>query len=321
MSEELDLLTITDETVAKLYGDRVEPLLRASEADRQTAMKSYRLRVALVVAGGLAVAGTIYAMGGQDEVLNALIFGGMAIAVGHWWAYKPLSAVGIAAKQRTLETIASAVGCQYQITGFAPDGLSEFKELSLLPHYDRGSWEDRFSGDHHGCVFAFCDGHLEQRVQTKNGSRWVTVFRGQTVSIRFPKKFQGTTVVRRDAGLFNFLQRWTTKLQRVGLSDSRLERAFEVYSDDQVEARYLIHPVFMERLLELETSFKGQKLRCAFIDGDLIIAVEGGDKFEIGTMFANLDDVNRARNVIADLRQVARLVDAVLTAEQSTLPT
>lgn len=321
MSGELDLLTLTDDAVAKLYGDRVEPLLRASEADRKTAMSSYQQRVLLVVLGALGVAGTIYGFGGDDAIINALIFGGMAVAVGHWWAYKPLGTVGLAAKQRTLETIASAVGCSYQLAGFAPDGLSEFKELSLLPHYDRGSWEDRFSGDHRGCAYTFCDGHLEQRVQTKNGSRWVTVFRGQTVTIRFPKKFQGTTVVRRDAGFFNFLQRWTTKLQRVGLSDSRLERAFEVYSDDQVEARYLIHPVFMERLLELETSFKGQKLRCAFTDGDLIIAVEGGDKFEIGSMFANLDDIKRARNVIADLRQVALLVDAVLTAEQGALPT
>lgn len=322
MSGELDLLTLTDDTVAKLYTDRVEPLLRQSETERRAAMATYRGRVALVGAASLAVALAVaYIFGGDDAIWNAFFFGFFAFALGHWWAYKPLGDVGVAAKQRTLEAIAGAVGCDYRIAGFAPDGLGEFKELSLLPHYDRSSWEDRFSGDHHGCPFSFCEGHLETRVQSKNGSRWVTVFRGQTVVIRFPKKFQGTTVVRRDAGLFNFFQRWTTKLQRVSLGDSRLEKAFEVYSDDQVEARYLIHPVFMERLLELETSFKGQRLRCAFTDGDLIIAVEGGDKFEIGTMFANLDDIGRARNVVADLRQVARLVDAVLTAEQGALPT
>lgn len=318
---ELNLLTLEDDAVAKLYNERVEPLLRASETDRKTAMKAYQQRLILISLGALAVAGAIYGFGGEDQIFNAVFFAVFAFGIGHYWAYKPLEAVGYAAKDRTLRAIASAVGCNYQLNGFAPDGLSEFKEFSLLPNYDRSNWEDRFSGEHLGCAYAFCDGHLETRVQTKNGSRWVTVFRGQTVCIRFPKKFQGTTVVRRDRGLFNFFQRWSTKLQRVGLSDARLERAFEVYSDDQVEARYLIHPVFMERLLELETSFKGQQLRCAFIDGDLIIAVEGGDKFEIGTMFANLDDIKRARNVVADLRQVVRLVDAVLTAEQSALPT
>jgi hypothetical protein len=192
--------------------------------------------------------------------------------------------------------------------------------MQLLPSCDRSNYQDRFAGSHRGCDFSFCDGHLEQRVKTKNGSRWHTVFRGQLVRVAFPKDFGGITVVRRDAGIFNILQRWTTSLQRVGLGDSRLERAFEVYSNDQVEARYLIHPVFMERLLELETQFRGKKLRCAFVAGDLLIAIEGGDKFEIGTMFARLDDISRARGLCADIVGILRVIEAVLTAEQSALP-
>jgi hypothetical protein len=107
----------------------------------------------------------------------------------------------------------------------------------------------------------------------------------------------------------------------VGLGDSRLERAFEVYANDQVEARYLIHPVFMERLLALETQFRGKHLRCAFEGGELLIAVEGGDKFELGSMFARLDDIERARVIVKDVSEIMRVIDAVLTAEQAALPT
>lgn len=314
----VDVMSLGDTGLETLYAERIEPILRAQEHGRGTAMGTYRLRVVIGVIAALAVAGIAYAV--SSEVFNGLIFGGMAFAGAHWWAYQPLQAVATNTKQQSLTAIADAIGCGYEIAGFEPAALPTFNELRLLPHCDRSSFEDCFNGKHRGCDFAFYEGHLEQRIQTKNGSRWVTVFRGQLIRIAFPKKFLGTTIVKRDAGLFNFMQKWMTGLQRVGLGDSRLEKAFEVYSNDQVEARYLIHPVFMERLLELETLFKGKNLRCAFVEGDLLIAIEGGDKFEVGTMFAHLDDIERVRTIVRDVSEIMRVIEAVLTAERGALP-
>ncbi len=319
MSQEtVNLLDVDETALQTLYADRIEPILRTGEGERLDAMKTYTFRRNLGIAAALAV-GVITLLWSADA-LNALIFGGVVFAGAHWYAYRPLEAVAKATKERSLTAIADGIGCTYQLGSFEPDGLALFDEMQLLPSCDRSDYQDHFAGAHRGCDFSFCDGHLERRVKTKNGSRWQTVFRGQLIRVAFPKTFQGVTVVRRDAGIFNVLQRWTTSLQRVGLGDSRLEKAFEVYSNDQVEARYLIHPVFMERLLELETQFKGKKLRCAFVAGDLLIAVEGGDKFEIGSMFARLDDISRARVIVADIAGIMRVIEAVLTAEQSTLP-
>lgn len=317
--ETVNLLLLDDASFTKLYEGRVQPILADNEVGRQAAMKTYAFRRNLGFVGAGAAGLAVVAIWG--DVLNGLIAGGIAAAAAHWYAYQPLAAVATATKSQSLSAIARAIGCNFQLGAFAPEGLSNFKELSLLPSSDRASYQDCFQGAYHGCAFAFYEGHLEKRVQTKNGSRWHTVFHGQLIRIAFPKKFQGTTVVRRDLGLFNFMQRWSTSLQRVGLADSRLEKAFEVYSNDQVEARYLIHPVFMERLLALETQFKGKRLRCAFIEGDLLIAVEGGDKFEIGSMFSKLDDIERARVIVKDITEIMRVIDAVLTAEQGALPT
>lgn len=316
--EPLDLLTLTDETIAALYAERIAPILRGGEGDREAAMKTYVFRAVLGGAGALAVAAVVYSLWG--DAWDALIFGGVAFAVAHWWAYQPLQEVATAMKTGSLNAIADAIGCTFNLGSFEPEALPRFNELQLLPSCDRSSYQDCFTGAHHGCRFAFYEGHLEVRRRSKNSSTWHTVFRGQLIRIAFPKKFQGTTVIRRDAGMFNMLQRWTTSLQRVGLVDSKLEKAFEVYSNDQVEARYLIHPVFMERLLALEAQFEGKNLRGAFVDGDLLIAIEGGDKFEIGTMFAKLDDIERARVIVKDVAEIMRVIDAVLTAEQGALP-
>jgi hypothetical protein len=314
----LDLLALDDAGIQKLYADRIRPILQASEVDRQSAMRAFMMRGALGGVGALAVAAVT--LWGSGEIFNALAFGGVAAFVAYWIAYQPLGAVATSTKEKSLSTIAEAIGCSYRLTAFDPPALPKFGELRLLPSCDRSSYEDCFSGNHRGCAFSFYEGHLEKKVRTKDGESWQTVFRGQLMCIAFPKKFLGTTIVRRDAGIFNALQRWFTGLQRVDLGDSRLEKAFEVYSSDQVEARYLIHPVFMERLLALETHFKGKNLRGAFADGELLIAVEGGDKFEVGSMFAPLEDIGRARSIVADITEIMHVIEAVLTAERGVLP-
>lgn len=316
--ESLDLLTLTDERIEALYAKRIQPILRGGEGDRTAAMRNYVFRSILGGAGALALAALIYSLWG--DVWDALIWGGVTFAFGQVWAYQPLQVVATAMKTGSLNAIANAIGCTFNLGAFEPEALPKFNELQLLPSCDRSSYQDCFAGTHHGCRFAFYEGHLEVRRRSKNSSTWHTVFRGQLIRIAFPKKFHGVTVIRRDAGVFNFFQRWQTSLQRVGLVDSRLEKAFEVYSNDQVEARYLIHPVFMERLLALEAQFAGENLRGAFVDGDLLIAIEGGDKFEIGTMFAKLDDIERARVIVKDIAEIMRVIDAVLTAEQGALP-
>lgn len=314
----LNLVDLQETAFDDLYTRQIEPILRSKEGERQEAVKSFwRRGIALGLLTIAVTYGTWMMTSDPEPVIWVLVLGGFLTA---WVAYAPVQAVATATKGQSLGVIADAIGCSYDMGTFDPDGMELFGELSLLPSFDRSTCQDRFAGRHHGCAYAFYDGHLERKVHAKNGTSWHTVFRGQLICIDFPKRFLGTTVVRRDKGLFNFLDRWSTKLQRVGLGDGRLERAFEVYSDDQVEARYLIHPVFMERLLDLETRFKGEKLRCAFYEGKLLIAVEGGDKFEIGSMFSTLLDAQRVRNVINDLAQIMKVIEAVLTAERGVLP-
>jgi hypothetical protein len=132
--------------------------------------------------------------------------------------------------------------------------------------------------------------------------------------MHFPRSFAGVTVVRRDNGIFNLLG-GEPGMKRVGLEDPVFEKAFEVWGTDQVEARYLVHPAFMQRLLDLETRLKGSRLRCAFEQGDLIIAIEGGNLFEPGDLFKPLIDVTRAKRIVDEIGSVVRVLDEVLTAQ------
>ena len=101
-------------------------------------------------------------------------------------------------------------------------------------------------------------------------------------------------------------------LQRVGLESSQFERIFEVFGDDQVEARFLVHPAFMERLMALETSMAGRNLRCAFDEAHLLVAVEGGNLFEVVDVFKPLPNREQTKKGVDELGAVLALIDAIL---------
>jgi len=170
------------------------------------------------------------------------------------------------------------------------------------------------TGERNGVSFEFFEAHLEKRRTTRERSgrtrtRWVTVFRGQCLRFAFHKRFHGRTLVLRDSGIMNRFGS-VTDLQRARLESPDFEDAFEVYTSDQVEARYLLTPDLMQRLVELEKTFRGGSLRCSFVDGQLQIVLEGADLFEPGSMFTPLDNPDRIRELLDDFAAVFNLIDS-----------
>ena len=81
------------------------------------------------------------------------------------------------------------------------------------------------------------------------------------------KSFNGKTIVRKDIGLIgNWFRKTFTSLENVKLEDPTFEKRFEVFSDDQIEARYLLTVTFMERLTQLAETFGGKTIQCCFFN-------------------------------------------------------
>lgn len=315
--EQLDLAHLDDEMFERLYKTRIEPCFAANETGRLSAVEAFKRRVAATatIALGLAAGAGLLAR----EPTFALVVGIFGLVAGGIWAYQPLAQLSRKLKQEYCAAIAEAMGANFSLGGFDPPAFQRIRTLSLVPSFARSNFEDCFSGAHKNASYQLYEAHLEQRhTDGKGRTRYSTVFRGQLVRLHFPRDFLGTTIVRRDAGVFNVFGGGSNggqKLERVGLVDPKFERIFEVWGTDQVEARYLVHPVMMERLLELETTLHGKRIRCAFEGGDLLIAVEGGNLFEPGDLFKPLVDPSRARRIVNEVASVVRVMDHVLTAQ------
>ncbi|HOP20618.1 MAG TPA: DUF3137 domain-containing protein, partial [Amphiplicatus sp.] len=166
-------------------------------------------------------------------------------------------------------------------------------------------------GAHGGANFVLCEANLKYKSSGKNSSTR-TVFHGQLFVIDYPKPFMGETVLKRDIGVFNALAKPGSHFQKVGLVSSEFEKAFEAWSTDQVEARDLLDPIVLERFLELERLFGGKKLRAAFTGGKLLVAIETGDRLNMGSMFKPLESAERVETILKEFDVVFDLIDVLL---------
>ena len=297
---------------ARTYAERIRPGLQATEHEREAAIRQSRTKTMAALVLGAAGAGLGFMVFREPIVV---FLAGMAAFGVYTWGQAPIMRMKARSKTLIVTPIAAEMGL-----GYTPDCgpqplASVMQKHRLLPGWDRSKFEDRLEGKRGEVDFEFFEAHLEQKRQTssRNGTRttWVTVFRGQCLRFDFHKAFYGHTLVTRDAGIFNALSAIGGGLKRARLESPEFEKAFEVHTTDQVEARYLLTPDVMQRLLDLEATFKGKKLRCAFDGGQLFLAMEGGDLFEPGSMRKPLDDPSRVRELVQDFSALFNLIDTL----------
>ena len=189
--------------------------------------------------------------------------------------------------------------------------FDSFVNLGLLPsRFTKSHFEDRIAGVAHGTRFEFFETHLEKQNSSEKKNETVSVFTGQLLALEFDQKFSGRTIVLRDKGWLQGKKKQDMK--RVGLVDPVFEKIFEAYGTDQVEARYLLTPTFMQRLVDLEHSVDGKNIRFAFVDGQLLIAIETGNRYESGSMFEPLVNPSRTQKILDEIGAIYDVIDGVL---------
>ena len=77
---------------------------------------------------------------------------------------------------------------------------------------------------------------------------------------------------------------------------------YEIETTDQIESRFLITPAFMQRFKRLQTVFGKTKLRCAFYNNSIFLAIETKKNlFEFGSLYKPItskDSINDFYNQI-----------------------
>lgn len=111
----------------------------------------------------------------------------------------------------------------------------------------------------------------------------------------------------------NFLKQKRVKMQQVMLEDVEFDKHWNVESTDQIEARYVLTPAFMERMLEVKRRFNGKEIEFSFWDNKVLIAVHTNkDMFETTSLFKSALDYRKVQEVVAQFYSVFSVADVLL---------
>jgi hypothetical protein len=263
----------------------------------QTAVRNEARRVSnrrFLIAAVIGIGAVGLTLAFAAEWIEFVAFG--AFAAGAAWGYAPRGKAIKDTKRGINHQIARALGLTYADEFEPGRGFALAQTYRMVPNFDRDSFEDLWMGEMGGHPFTVHEAHLEERRGSGKNRRWVTVFRGAIVTFVFNRDFHGTTLVERQAkhrkffgGEKDFVEFDGHRLDSAAMVSPEFEDLFTVWTDDQTEARYLVHPRYIERLVEVERAFGGQNIRTLFHGGELAIVIESGDMFESGSLDADKD--------------------------------
>ena len=184
----------------------------------------------------------------------------------------------------------------------------EIEDSGIFPNFDEHQSDDCFEGSFQDVKIRVTEERLSVYHHTNRGSRKVEVFKGIAVCLDLNKNFTSKTSVLTDKGIFNRFQSFS-KPDRIKLEDVHFEKLFEVYGTDQIEARRLLTPAFMERIIMLKDLYKGKSVQFSFWAGKLLIAISTNqDMFEPFSFFFTNINKNKIDTVFAQFLTIFEII-------------
>jgi len=214
-------------------------------------------------------------------------------------------------------------------TGLAynPDGCipkEEFRRSKIFSRrIDSYRGEDLVYGSYKGIPVRFSELTVKEAHHNGKTTTYVTFFKGVFLIADFNKDFKFRHWVLPDTAeaafgqvVGNFLQklRLPGRGHMTRLENPAFEKKFVVYTEDDVEARYILSPKLMHTMLNLSERFrKGTShIAFAFMDSNICIAIpiEGGhDLFEMPS-HGDLGEA-AARRTQEELKEILGVFDVL----------
>jgi len=182
---------------------------------------------------------------------------------------------------------------------------------------DKFDGNDFVHGKIDGVDIQFSDIHAQKEYRDSKGrTHYETIFRGLFIVSEFNKHFKGSTVVLPDSAenIFgSLIGKWLqsknfNRDELVKMDSVKFEKEFVVYSTNQIEARYILSPSLMEKLLLFKKRSKHPVL-VSFVGGAIYIAINSNeDEFE-PSIFHSLLDYKIAMEYVNTLHLAVGIVE------------
>ena len=203
-------------------------------------------------------------------------------------------------KRQILENIVKKHGLSYDKDRGL--GLDEFFTIYDCTVHQWSS-EDLIEGDIDGVSVKFSDFYAAKKVKKKNSTETVVLFRGVLFKADFNKTLSSITQIShinsRNLAIYG---------KKANMDDVRFEEIFDVYTTDQIGARYALSLALMEKFTQLCLRLDAP-VNAVLKDSQIFIAVETWrDDFEpdIRKSLINNETIALYESEIASITQIVK---------------
>lgn len=186
------------------------------------------------------------------------------------------------------------------------------QKSKIVKAYGKIATDDGFNGTYTDLPITITE-YNTYKYQKPTKERLQATLKKQSHGIFFSahmlKNFTGQTLVVKDKGILNRFAHYKN-LAKVGLESTEFEKKYEVYSDSQVEARYILTPVMLEYMLELKKSFSDTEY--SFFDNQLFMNIQfKANYFEASNFFLPITSRKNIEKIFAELYLLFSIVDTL----------
>lgn len=305
-----------DKTFAPHYEQHIRHHVKSFEEKRIEALHTLRKRlfimlpISIVVIAAVIVMLLMITLSTEIQIYMINLALGTTLALAAW-CYMSVQKYKSSVKSLIFPNIFSFFGKDYQYSEKSLLSASSLQPSDIIPHYTRERSEDYIKGSYKDVTLELMEAKLTKTSGSGKNRRTVDVFKGIFILLSMNKNFLGKTIVKQDAGkIANWLVDKFDKMENVKLEDPVFEKKFEVYSTDQVEARYLLTTSFMERLLELSALFGDSRIQCSFYNDKLLLMLPSRkNHFETSSIFQPATFTEDINTILKEMHLIFQIVD------------
>ena len=190
-------------------------------------------------------------------------------------------------------------GWNYKIEGKMEHNF-KINCLDLVPAYDKYESEDYIWGKtNKNQKFNFYEIDLKEKRKTKNKTYYVSIFKGHIVEVDHNLTLKNSINIKPNSKMLNLI---ADKKTRIKLESTEFEKQFDAYSNDQIEARKVLTPKFIDSINQLaEQDIHSIKITPTSM---IIVSKRKYDYFNLGHFTKEINIIRYKKQIKADIKNI-----------------
>lgn len=112
--------------------------------------------------------------------------------------------------------------------------------------------------------------------------------------------------------------------ERVSVEYEKFNKKYEIWVEKggsgQIEARYLLNTAFLDRFMQIKTSFRSQNIMCSIVLDSMLVCLETNKNlFEMNHLLGRIDDINQYKHLFNEFASVFSFIDVLNLSSKTKL--